>query len=112
MNGAAHDSAALADADGDGYTSVLDGGDDCDDDDPLVHPGAEEECNLADDNCDGTADEGCPRTLDDSPSGDGIAWTCATAPAPGTGALWLTMVAVALARRVLSPFAGAPLERR
>lgn len=100
MNGVALDSAALADADGDGYSAVLDGGDDCDDGDALVHPGADELCNLADDNCDGTADEGCPRTLDDSPSGDGLAWTCAAVPPPAAGALWITLVVVALVRRV------------
>lgn len=31
---------------------------DCDDTDPLRHPGAPERCNSLDDNCDGTADEG------------------------------------------------------
>ena len=30
---------------------------DCDDDDPAVHPGAEEVCNYIDDNCDGRVDE-------------------------------------------------------
>jgi len=37
-------------------------GDDCDDQDPLVHPGSEETCNGVDDNCVNGADEGgvCP----------------------------------------------------
>jgi hypothetical protein len=56
------------DQDGDGYGSdevlacaleapyVANGGD-CDDEDPLVNPGALERCNSLDDNCDGQADE-------------------------------------------------------
>jgi hypothetical protein len=43
------------DADGDG-TSADDG--DCNDQDPLAFPGAAERCNGADDDCDGTTDEG------------------------------------------------------
>ncbi|MBN2800890.1 MAG: putative metal-binding motif-containing protein [Deltaproteobacteria bacterium] len=38
-----------------GYTEV---GGDCDDDDPTVFPGAEERCDLRDDDCDGQVDEG------------------------------------------------------
>jgi hypothetical protein len=43
------------DVDGDGWSSC-DG--DCDDDDPGLHPGAEEICNLLDDDCDGDLLEG------------------------------------------------------
>jgi hypothetical protein len=43
------------DADGDGF----DGGADCDDADPTVHPMAGERCNMRDDDCDGLVDEGC-----------------------------------------------------
>ncbi len=43
------------DLDGDGF-SLADG--DCDDGDPLVFPGAIELCDLADNNCDTTVDEG------------------------------------------------------
>jgi hypothetical protein len=41
-----------ADLDGDGF-----GEDDCDNDDDSVHPGAQEERNLVDDDCDGLVDE-------------------------------------------------------
>ena len=99
MNGVALDTAQPVDADGDGYDAIVDGGDDCDDGDATVHPGATEHCNLADDNCDGTADEGCARTLDDSPTGDGIAWTCANVPAGRGGALLVALVMGLLARR-------------
>ena len=56
-----------ADLDGDGYAGGACGGDDCDDDDPAVYPGAEEECNGEDDDCDGEVDEGLDA------DGDGIA---------------------------------------
>ncbi len=64
------------DADGDGYgdaSAISPGCDapsgyvtddqDCDDDRPDVHPGAEERCNEVDDNCDGTVDEGVTSTF-------------------------------------------------
>jgi hypothetical protein len=56
------------DADEDGYA----GREDCDDSDPDVHPGASEDCNEADDDCDGDVDEGVTETywLDDD--GDGF----------------------------------------
>ncbi|MBW2256501.1 MAG: right-handed parallel beta-helix repeat-containing protein [Deltaproteobacteria bacterium] len=41
------------DTDGDGFAYA----DDCDDEDPDVHPGASETCNDKDDDCDGTVDE-------------------------------------------------------
>ncbi len=44
------------DDDGDGY-SENEG--DCHDGDPAIHPGAAEDCDGIDNNCDGTVDEGC-----------------------------------------------------
>ncbi|MEY3212109.1 MAG: hypothetical protein RIT28_2590 [Pseudomonadota bacterium] len=48
------DTAPPADDDGDGYTTE----EDCDDGDAAVNPAATELCDLVDNNCDGTADEG------------------------------------------------------
>ena len=48
----------ITDEDGDGYAAI----DDCDDSNPAVHPGAEEACNLIDDDCDGLVDDGTERS--------------------------------------------------
>ena len=50
---------SLVDEDQDGHSGC---GEDCDDGDPAVFPGAPELCNLKDDNCNGILDEGgdCP----------------------------------------------------
>jgi|GEM_PF-6235959 len=54
-----------ADSDGDGYSSDQEGGDDCDDNDPLVNPGATEVCGDGVDNdCDGTVDVGIDSDTD------------------------------------------------
>ncbi len=46
------------DGDGDGYASIASGGDDCDDGDDSIHPGAAEVCGDGlDNNCDGAIDD-------------------------------------------------------
>ncbi|MFC1730256.1 DUF4215 domain-containing protein [candidate division KSB1 bacterium] len=47
------------DADGDGYEDADCGGDDCDDNDDTIKPGATEVCDSVDNNCIDGADEGC-----------------------------------------------------
>ena len=56
-----------ADADGDGYFSP----EDCNDDSPLIHPGASELCDGIDNNCDGNVDEGVTTTFYEDLDGDG-----------------------------------------
>ncbi len=46
----------VLDVDGDGFPATVD----CDDHAPAVHPGAVEDCNLVDDDCDGVVDQGDP----------------------------------------------------
>ncbi|MDP7110775.1 MAG: MopE-related protein, partial [Myxococcota bacterium] len=55
-----------ADLDGDGYDDQGCGGDDCDDGDPAIYPGADEWCDALDNDCDGDVDE--------SPAIDAITW--------------------------------------
>ncbi len=50
------------DADGDGFINPYFDGDDCNDDDPLIHPGATEVCDGVDNDCDGSIDEGYVNT--------------------------------------------------
>ncbi|MEZ4317338.1 MAG: putative metal-binding motif-containing protein [Myxococcota bacterium] len=51
-----------ADCDGDGFTSAQG---DCDDTNPDVKPGRQEDCgNTLDDNCDGLYNEGCDRSVE------------------------------------------------
>ena len=62
------DTIIQADADADGYLSD----EDCDDNDPLVNPGAAEVCDSIDNNCDGEIDEGVSSFFYLDTDGDGF----------------------------------------
>ncbi len=53
-------SETVCDGDADGYDRAACGGQDCDDGDASINPGADEYCNQIDDNCNGAVDEGQP----------------------------------------------------
>jgi len=63
--------AGCVDADGDRHGAMSCGGDDCDDTVISIHPGASEVCNGADDDCDGSIDEGVASTYYRDADGDG-----------------------------------------
>jgi hypothetical protein len=54
------------DADGDGFPAGMD----CDDNDPSTFPGAMEQCDGRDNNCNGIADEGCSGCMAGDPACD------------------------------------------
>ena len=60
------------DLDSDGYESLACGGTDCNDGDPSVHPGQAELCDLIDNNCNGSIDEGVSSTFYTDGDGDGF----------------------------------------
>ena len=54
------DCGYYSDLDCDGFEAP----DDCDDDNPSVHPDVVEQCDGLDENCDGEIDDGCPLVLE------------------------------------------------
>lgn len=73
------------DQDGDGVAALAVGGLDCDDLHSEVYPGAAEECDGLDNNCDGSADEGLGNVYYQDADGDGygngeVSSTACTAP--------------------------------
>lgn len=61
----------LKDVDKDGYNATVVGGNDCNDNVASINPGAAEVCNGADENCNGSIDEGVQSTYYLDKDGDG-----------------------------------------
>jgi hypothetical protein len=66
--------AICPDNDNDSHTALTD----CNDNNPLIHPGAPELCNGVDDNCNGTVDEGCVTCTDADADGYKAQVSCGT----------------------------------
>ncbi|MFT5459468.1 MAG: hypothetical protein ACI9K2_005979 [Myxococcota bacterium] len=64
--GGSNTAQPAVDLDGDGHAALVDGGWDCDDADPAVHPDADELCNGIDDDCDLLIDGDDPTHLPES----------------------------------------------
>ena len=64
-------SGVCPDSDGDNYTAEWCGGDDCDDGNGSIYPGATEVCDDLDNDCDGQVDEG---DVCDCTDADGVGW--------------------------------------
>ena len=60
------------DIDDDGFESEACGGDDCNDEDPLLNPGNVEVCDMRDNDCDGDVDETVSQTVYLDADGDGF----------------------------------------
>jgi hypothetical protein len=81
----------LADIDGDGETSSVFGGPDCDDGDPEVSAGGVETCDGVDNDCDGLVDEGATTAFYLDLDGDGWGDPDAVEHAcSAPSALWIT----------------------
>jgi len=88
------------DQDGDGYPSNACGGDDCNDADPSIHPGATDNCGDGiDRDCDGRAAD--PDTCFTPGNDGGGGCGCGVVHRPGMGGLlWLALALCALRRRM------------
>ena len=73
QNNCSNYTTIVTDKDHDGYDIECDG--DCNDSNPLVHPGAPELCDGIDNNCNGIVDEGCLCVRDDQ-WGEGHEFMC------------------------------------
>ena len=60
VNGKCEEGPACSDLDGDLYCSFYEGGRDCNDNRGDIHPGAAEQCDGVDNDCDALTDEDCP----------------------------------------------------